>query len=432
MNYPHYLISRMRLLVFSTLFIVTCAVLTISQKGLASQDTSAQLSSLQLIRNMVEKNETSTKLIKMNYTVKFNWNDNRLPEASTERNLTTSGNLVGDNSYNYRNGTWAQDGIKKHLDIDSFNYQDKLLRGQVSVIDGEVMKLGVKPDFMLGSIDYIDNYGWTGVAPVRLGSRPFDGRLLLSKYLVSEYASVHDETEMVDGRETYVVDLKRQGKYVYYGRAWMDKERGVPLRFEYYDNPPTSEEPRLRSRTESIKLHQLPNGGWLPVEGTRVTFFRGAAKRVLSKHTIVDVSSITTVPDDIPGSLFTITFPEKANVYNAILGVTLGPGGKVGRIADRTLANLLTSDGTPETTTRDSDETAATRSVQKTPNLPSTVNPEQSTTKDTSIPLDSSPTNYHSFAMVWVFLSVLLITLILTVIAWIIRNHGIANRGDTK
>ncbi|GAI10646.1 unnamed protein product, partial [marine sediment metagenome] len=110
-------------------------------------------------------------------------------------------------------------------------------------------------------------------------------------------------------------------KPVHFGKVWIDRERGVALRVEYYESDPTSEQARLACRIESIKHHQLPNDGWVPVEGTR-SLHGLDNNKVLSGHIVIDADTITIRREDIPESLFTITFPEGARVHNAITGQT--------------------------------------------------------------------------------------------------------------
>ena len=110
----------------------------------------------------------------------------------------------------------------------------------------------------------------------------------------------------------------------------------------------------------------------------------------------------------------------------------MGLGGDLDRIVNRSIKDLSIGNVAHETTTKDNENTAITKNSRQTPNLPSTADIVKDTNQDMSIPLDSSSANYHSFAMVWVFLSVLLVTFILTVLAWIIRNYCNANKGNTK
>jgi len=134
---------------------------------------------------------------------------------------------------------------------------------------------------------------------------------------------------MIEGRETYVVDLQRKTKSfavtrlgepiygTYSARIWVDCERAVPLRIEQYDKYPDSAEARLTCRIDSIELHQLPNSGWFPVKGTRTLYFGNGS--VISEHVAVDVTSITIQRKGIPESLFKLEFPEGTRVYNGFL-----------------------------------------------------------------------------------------------------------------
>ena len=62
---------------------------------------------------------------------------------------------------------------------------------------------------------------------------------------------------------------------------------------------------------ESIKLHRLPDGGWLPVSGAR-TVIGLATERIA-----VGVATIKTRRDEVPASLFELVFPEGTKVFDS-------------------------------------------------------------------------------------------------------------------
>lgn len=98
----------------------------------------------------------------------------------------------------------------------------------------------------------------------------------------------------------------------------------MPFKIQHYGlNDPSSSDSRPHSEVIGIKLHQLPNGGWFQVEGTRVSYRQEPRPHQRLSHIMVDVNSITIQREDIPESLFDINFPEGARIYNAILGITI-------------------------------------------------------------------------------------------------------------
>jgi hypothetical protein len=100
-----------------------------------------------------------------------------------------------------------------------------------------------------------------------------EGDHLLSELLVTNYASIEPETELVQDRSCHIVNVQRPLKPVYFARIWIDKERGVPLRLEYYNQPGHLRSDRIGT-VDSIKLHQLPGAGWIPTAGQRKLFFK--------------------------------------------------------------------------------------------------------------------------------------------------------------
>ena len=91
----------------------------------------------------------------------------------------------------------------------------------------------------------------------------------------------------------------------------------MPVYIEHYVINPDSGEEGLTSKIDSIELHELPNGAWIPIKGVRSIYFHD---RVGSQHISVDPRTITIRREDIPDSLFDIQFPEGCQVYNAIIG----------------------------------------------------------------------------------------------------------------
>lgn len=310
-----------------TLIILTCPILGNSQ---SFQDPSPDNILLKHIRDQVIRNEKSFDLIKMSHGTQFEYT---IPKseleieryiASGSRKIVRRTGGVG-NSYNV--GIWAQDGVRQHLSVDSYYGPDDLASSKVTVVNGEVMKSATKPDLMEGSIANGKEFRWNRIGPQHLGLRPL-GRYKLSELLAPGNAIIHEETEFIRDREAFIIDAKRPfQETLYYARIWIDSERFMPLKIQHYGlKDPSSDNASPHSEVVGIRLHQLPNGGWFPVKGTRVSYRQKPQPHQRLSHIVVDVNSITIEREDIPESLFEINFPEGARIYNAILGLTAEQG----------------------------------------------------------------------------------------------------------
>lgn len=424
-NY-YYLSSRTKLKIFCSLLLQTCVILLISQRAFARSEQPLQKPSLKTLREIVAANESLVTLIKMNCKIQYTKTGE--PQKSRKKGIQY-GRTMG-REYTHRDITWAQDGIKQHCSNSFFYSPDKLASETTQVIDGEVWKWAKGPDLMLGKIDYIDRFSWVDIGVVFLGLRPFEGKHLLSEILVPEYSSIHNETAIIDGRETYIVDAKKPTEPVYFGRIWFDCTRGMPLCFEYYDRHPDIGQARLLSRVESIKLHQLPNGGWVPVEGIRTLPFK---ERVISTHISVDVNSITTRKEDIPDSLFTLEFPEKAQIYNAIVGVA-NRGGKIDEIIDDYFETLYNSGAEPGVAP--SSELGKQEPTKKY-SQQTTKQPLPNETGHSRIqppkPFNPLKITKQGFTLASIFLPSLLFAFGVVVMVWIIKNrYKTTNRKEPK
>jgi len=367
---------------------------------------------LQAIRELVVRNEGLTSLIRMDFNVLLNYGSEEEPSPSSTA-VTPSGHLRGGvKAYTHYAGTWAHDEAKQHASTDYFYAPDKIAKSYVSIIDGEVMKWGVKPDLMQGAIHEIGAFDWQAAGPTKLGLRVFEGQNLLSEILVPACASLQNDTQTVDGRKAYVVDAKGPvANPSYFARIWIDAEGGVPLRIEYYDRHPESSQSKLLSRVESIELHELPNGGLIPVDGIRSVHFYKPNTRVKYERIAVDVNTVTIKPEDVPESMFTLEFAEGARVYNSIVGVTTGTGGDSDRLVEDAIAAL---------------ENPAAANA-KPPSSQQHVTQEPPTDLTSSPPpnsvalLDTYEPTTQSFTLAWVFLSALLAGFATTIIVWIVR-----------
>ncbi len=251
---------------------------------------------LEEVRRLVARNEALTSLVKMDYTARLH--------QTGERPQNHTGKRRPGRRYTHFKGVWAQDGPKQYCNIERYYSKDELARSSVRVIEGNMTaELAGKPGSMRATIRETSNHDLADIDPVQLGIRPFEAQYPLSKILVQEFASLHDKTEIIDGQEAYVIDAKRPLEPTYYARIWIDRERGMPLHIEYYDKHPGAGQGRLLSEIKSIKLHQLPNGGWIPVEGIRSVHF---STWVSHKQIVVNMDSIKVRRKDIPESLFTV------------------------------------------------------------------------------------------------------------------------------
>jgi len=266
---------------------------------------------LSTVRELVARNEALVSLIKMDYTVRFS-RTGQPPESRT-------GKRRPGRRFSHSNCVWAQDGEKHYTRVDYFYGPNEPARSSVSVFNAQLITEGRLPELTQGTIRYKNQSDWYKVPVAKLGFRPFEGQYILSQILVPEHASLHDDIEIVNGRETYVVDARRPTVPRYFVRIWIDRERGMPLQIRYFGKHPNWGDEKSMSQINDIKLHQLPNGGWIPVQGVR-------SLRSGDSYISVDINSITVQREDIPEFLFRINFPDGARIYNAISGLTFVQG----------------------------------------------------------------------------------------------------------
>ena len=302
----------------------------------ASQDAHLLAELIEVVVN----NESKLSRVKMDYHLQ---NEIAASESRGQKKRLGGPRTVPSGRGYYKAiGTWAQDGIKQYSNKDSFYADGKAGNGYVRVINGEVAKWGSKPDFSQGGIMYIKDHEWTSALPVRLGLRPFEAEHTLSEVIRSKGTSVVREDKIED-RRVLVVDLKRPNEPAYYGRCWIDIERGLPYRIEYYSQPPANYDARLSSKITDIQHQRISSGGWVPVNGKRILYDRNG-EEVVTQHIVVDPKSITTRLEDIPAGLFDIEFPPESQVYNAILDIKSKGGRlldhKVEYVLDKELENL--------------------------------------------------------------------------------------------
>ena len=194
-------------------------------------------------------------------------------------------------------------------------------------------------------------------------------------------------------------------------------------------NDPSSSNSKPHSEVIGIKLHQLPNGGWFPIEGTLVSYRQEPRPHQRLSHIVVDVNSITILRDDIPDSLFDIHFPEGAKVYNDILGITVEQGKgeslDVERIVDDSIEKM--GDSTTESQpAQDSNQTSTTI-------LPTTDESTQSITRELSKKPIVEPIGKRGFSFVLILVPIAVTAFALTLIILIIlHNFKISVTGKSK
>lgn len=293
-------------------YILAGLLLAIATTGYSAESVKLpEYVALETVRELVARNEALINPIKMNYTVK--------KSRKGERPEYIGGATRLGRRYSHSNCIWAQDGEKHYARVDYFYGPNEPAGSTAYVFDAQTTTRGKLPELMQGTISALDTHDWYNVMVAKLGFRPFEGQYRLSEILVPEYASLHDEIEMLNGRETYVVDARRPIPYTYFARIWIDKQRGMPLRIWYYGKHPTWGEEKSISQINDIELHQLSNGAWIPVKGVRSINF---SDYISYEHISVDINSIKTQREDIPEFLFEMNFPDGARIYNAITGLT--------------------------------------------------------------------------------------------------------------
>ncbi|HCO94415.1 MAG TPA: hypothetical protein DIU00_10770, partial [Phycisphaerales bacterium] len=271
---------------------------------------------LQTVRTLVARNEALLDPVKMAYTVKLS--------RTGEQPQPLGGSRMRGRSYSHFNCIWAQSGERHYSREDSFYGPNEPANSTVKVIEPERVIDGKLPDLMEGSINPRSRQDWNSLMVAKLGLRPLGGHYRLSQVLVPEYVSVHRKTEIIDGRETYVIDAGIPLVYPHFVRIWIDRRRAMPLRIRHYRRHPNRADAELIADIDDIKLHELPNGGWIPCQGVRRLDRRDGSASY--EHITVDIGSITTRHEDIPESLFRIDFPGGAGIYNVIVGLTTVKG----------------------------------------------------------------------------------------------------------
>ena len=287
-----------------------------------STGNTIETGTLSQIQARVAANEALTSLIKLEYATQYTFanllGQDLTDEQQSPQNPGATNVRAGGRSYSHSTAVWAQDGAKFYWNSDFYYPGDEWSRGDIDASNGEVLKwLSKKKELMQGTISEPDTFDFDMVGPLQLGIRLFGGKLPLSEVLTAECASILAYFDTIKGRRAYVVDIEMPIAPDYFGRFWIEQERGMPVYIEYYRINPDSGEEGLLAKIDSIELHELPNGAWFPIKGIRSVYLRD---RVVSEHISVVPRTITLRREDIPDSLFEIQFPEGCQVSSDISG----------------------------------------------------------------------------------------------------------------
>lgn len=310
----------------------------LSLAGTGEPDLPSDPSPLAALREAVAANEAKATLIRMEYQ---GWPEQSIdvPQHIRVPQMPNSKRGPG-RLFTGSRSLWAQDGARLHSTV-SYYVGEEMDKSNVIVSTGEVIKRGRLPDLMEGAISPIDRFRWMRVEPVALGLRPYGNEYTLSQLLLPQYARLCDESAVIDGRKTVVVEIRSPTPPARVVRVWIDAERHVPLRIEHYRLQGKLDRTKPIVVVDSIRVHQLPNKGWIPVAGKRSSpMERGGWEWIESHRIAVDVDSISIEKKDIPDSLFDIKFPEGARIRNTIVGLAHPPDLEIDAMAREVLDEI--------------------------------------------------------------------------------------------
>lgn len=114
---------------------------------------------------------------------------------------------------------------------------------------------------------FFELMAWFPCREIRTGApHPLD----LESILASPASEVRPETETIDGRELHVVDVAAEHGDFVRRTLWIDVERGyLPVIHESYRAPDGGDSPELTMAWTITKAHEIVDGTWIPVEGTK-------------------------------------------------------------------------------------------------------------------------------------------------------------------
>lgn len=300
--------TKTKIIIRAALTLLALSTWYISRAGAAettvlSQSVSVPIKqpalTLASIRQSVAANEKRLNPIRLRFTNTF--------ERQGEPFRPSAGMRQPGRRYSHAECEWAQEGEKHYARIQYFYSPDEVAQTWVYVIDETNWWSARLPDLTQRSKSSRAMLKWNAdIGLTVLGLRPFEGDYPLSEILQPPWATFTGQTEEIDGKRTAVVEAKRRSLNpndpAYYGRFWIDVERGVALRICYFAYDTTAQDRYLMSTIDELRHQCLANGAWLPVGGRRSS---GASDHLFLEHIKVTKESITIKPTEIPDSLFT-------------------------------------------------------------------------------------------------------------------------------
>jgi len=273
----------------------------------------AEKALLAKVRAIVAKNEALLSNVKMDYSVRLNRSGNpRLGEG-----VSFGGRRMSGKPFAHLEGMWACSGMKQYYQTDYYDQSGKLVSRQQLATNGdttrEIRRQNGEPTvYEVTNAEHFRHPGPPTTPRAFLGMRPAEWNLSLCDVLTLWKADVHEQRQTIEGTECYVVDLTMATSDGNPATFWIDSQRGLPVKIEYYENDRSPENGgRILATILTTQKHLLGNGAWMPVKGTRTVFFNDGPS-VASME--VETKSITVRPQDIPQTLFDLPFPEGAEV----------------------------------------------------------------------------------------------------------------------
>ncbi len=273
------------------------------------QASSNEPATLEMLRQLVARNEALLNPIQLDYTVQFDRPDEPQSPAPSKRQ---------GRPYSRINLSWAQRGSKQYLKEEAFFGPNEPGRNTVTVLDESSLTEIHLPDRKTMTIQSRDSTDCALTLPGMLEMHPSQGQHALTDLLVPGCATLHTDMETIKGRPAYVIDVSRPLISSGSMRIWLDREAGVPIRVRHFDGHPTVPPAHVWQEVNDVNLHRLENGGWIPISGVRTS--NPPFPRV-RRHIRVDVNSIR-LQEQVPASLFEIDPPPGAAVNDVRSGLT--------------------------------------------------------------------------------------------------------------
>ncbi|MCH8217276.1 MAG: hypothetical protein IH892_10955 [Planctomycetes bacterium] len=275
-----------------------------------SKRTSAQIELLSVLRDLAVNNETSLTDQRFAWSVQIRAVATHATFLSRPTDVDPLGRPV-----TLIKGRYARKNHQHLCEIDRFSDRPEPFQGSTRVLDGETLMQAYHPERLAGVIDSARQFHWSHVTPFLLGMRLFEGTHLMQEVLVPEFALVHDQTERINGQESYVVDARSPSNINDYARIWIECASGTPLQVDHYSV--SDQRPLERvERVTGLKWHPIGDYGWFPIAGTRIEY-RLAPHRYERRSTILtDPLSIRDISHRQHARLFAPPFGRGAIVYD--------------------------------------------------------------------------------------------------------------------